>query len=76
MDNYKVKVSKAADGTVSATAEKRTIGQAIGDSLTTLISDDEASVGYVKTAVQACLVYGCMLFAKYRQTSAFSWDPL
>lgn len=76
MDNYKVIVSKATDGTLSATVEERSIGQAVGDSLTTMISDSEASVGYVKTAVQAGLVYGGMLFAKYRQTSAFSWNPL
>lgn len=75
MDNYKVKVSKANDGTLTATAEKRSVAQAIGDSITSLVKDDEASVGYVKTGVQAALVYGGMLFTKYQTTGGFSWKP-
>lgn len=76
MDNFKVKVAVAADGTASATVEKRTIGQAIGDSLSCMIKDDEASVGYVKTGVSLGLAYGTALFAKYRQTGRFDWNPV
>lgn len=76
MDNFKVKVTVAADGTATAAVEKRTVGQAIGDSLTCMVKDDEASVGYVKTGVTLALAYGSALFAKYRQTGRFEWNPL
>lgn len=76
MKNYKVEVKEASDGTVTATASSRTVGQAVGDSITTLISDNEASVGYVKTAVQLGLVYGGALFGKYRGTGNWSWNPI
>jgi hypothetical protein len=76
MKNYKVKVT-AASGTTpaSATVTERTYGQAVGDALTTLISDDEGTVGYVGNAVRAGLVYGGMVYAKYRQVGQVSWNP-
>lgn len=75
MDNFKVKVT-VVNGAPSATVEKRTVSQAIGDSLSCMLKDDEASVGYVKTGVSVGLAYASALYAKYRQTGRFDWNPL
>lgn len=59
MQNYKVKVIPGVgDAAPTATVEKRTTGQAVGDAITTLISDDEGTVGYVGNITRVGLVYG------------------
>lgn len=77
MQDYKVTVTPAAGAVpASAVVEERTVVQAIGDTFSSMLSDTEASVGYTKTGVQLCLNYGVALLTKYRQTGAFSWNPL
>lgn len=75
MSDKKVTVITAADGTLSATVEERSALQAVGDTIVAKLSDDTASVGYTSTLVDAALVYGGMLYAKYRQTRQMSWHP-
>jgi len=75
MKNYKVEVKEDSAGKITATAVSRDFGQALGDSITTLASGTEASVGYVKTGVVAGLVYAMGVYAKSRQTGGFSWNP-
>lgn len=76
MKNYKVKLVAGANGAApTATLEERSVTQAAGDALTTLIKDDEGTIGYVGNVVRAGLVYGMGVFAKYRQTGQMSWNP-
>lgn len=78
MSNYLVKVTPAATegGAPTATVESRTFFQAVGDSLTSMMKSDEASVGYAKTVVGVGLAYGSAVLAKARQTGQFDWNPL
>lgn len=76
MKNYKIKlVPGVGDALPTATVESRTIGQAAGDALTTLVSDDEGTIGYVGNVVRVGLVYGMGVYAKYRQVGQLSWNP-
>lgn len=73
--NYKVVVTTDSTGKATATATERSFGEAIGDSLLSLVKTDEASVGIVKTAVVGTLCYGTALFTAYRNRGGFSWNP-
>lgn len=77
MKNYRVKLVPGAEGAApTATVEERSPFQAAGDAIISLAKDDEASLGYVKTVVHGGLIYGGMLYAKYRQTGVFSYNPV
>lgn len=77
MQDYLVTVTpKSGTTPASAVVEERTVVQAIGDTFSAMLSDTKASVGYTKTGVQLSLNYGVALLTKYRQTGAFSWNPL
>lgn len=71
MKNYLVKVD--AEG--AATAEERTVFQAVGDSVQSLISTDSASVGLVSTLTTAAITYGAMVAVKHRHTGVMSFNP-
>lgn len=77
MNNYKVKIIPGATSAdpVTATVESRTLVQSMGDAITTLASDDEASVGYGKTIAHVGLHYANSLFTSYRARGTFSWNP-
>lgn len=71
MSNYLVKI----DNEGKATAEERTMVQAIGDSITSLVDNKSASVGLVSTLVTAGLAYGAAVFIKHRHTGRLSFNP-
>lgn len=75
MSDKKVTLVTSAEGVVTATVEDRSVFQAVSDTIAAKFDDKTASVGFTSSVVDAALIYGGMLFAKYRQTGQMSWNP-
>lgn len=70
MKAYKVTV---VDG--EASVEERSFMQSIADSVTTLISTDQAVVGIAPALVTGALAYGMGVLVKQRHTGQLSFNP-
>lgn len=70
MKSYKVTI---VDG--EPVAEERSFTQALVDSVTTLVSSDQAVVGIAPTLVTAGLAYGMGVLIKHRHTGELSFNP-
>lgn len=70
MKHYKVTVENGI-----ASAEERSLIQAVGDSVTTLFSSNQSVVGIAPALVTAAIAYGMGVLVKQRHTGELSFNP-
>lgn len=74
--NVLVKINKATDGTLTATAEERNLTQAVGDYAKSLFDDEIATSGFISTLMPFGLAYASSVGTNRVLTGRWHVNPL